>query len=56
MRRGTDKRSSDKLPVSAISEKSRSHAGGVFGGIGDRPNKQENVRSRDSGDRTLFGL
>ena len=31
MRRGTDKRSSDKLPVSAISQKSRSHANGVKG-------------------------
>ena len=53
MRRGTDRRSSGELPVSAISEKSRSHAGGVIRGIGDRPNKQENVRSRDSGNRAV---
>ena len=56
MRRGADKRSSDKLSVSAISQKSRSHAGGVIRGIGDRPNKQENVRFRESGDRAVFGL
>ena len=31
MRRGTDKRSSVELPVSAISQKSRSHANGVKG-------------------------
>ena len=56
MRRGADRRSSDKLSVSAISQKSRSHAGGVFRGIGGRPNKQENVRFRESGDRAVFGL
>ena len=49
-------RSSGELPISAISEKSRSHAGGVIRGIGDRPNKQENVRFRESGDRAVFGL
>ena len=48
--------SSGELPISAISEKSRSHAGGVIRGIGDRPNKQENVRFRESGDRAVFGL
>ncbi len=53
MLRGTDKRSSGELPVSAISEKSRSHANGVFRGIGMLPNKQQNVRSRESGDRTV---
>ena len=53
MPRGTDKRSSDELPVSAISQKSRSHAGGVIRGIGERPNKQQTVRSRASGDRAV---
>ena len=53
MRKGTDKRSSGDLPVSAISEKSRSHAGGVIRGIGERPNKQQTVRSRGSGDRAV---
>ena len=53
MRRGADKRSSDKLPVSTISQKSRSHANGVFRGIGMLPNKQQNVRSRSCGDRTF---
>ena len=53
MRRGTDKRSSGELPVSAISQKSRSHANGVFRGIGERPNKQQTVRLRASGDRAV---
>ena len=53
MRRRADKRSSGELPVSAISQKSRSHAKGVFSGIGMLPNKQQNVRSRESGDRTV---
>ena len=33
-------RSSGELPEQAISQKSRSHANGVFRGIGERPNKQ----------------
>lgn len=41
MHRKADKRSSDKLPVSAISQKSRSHANGVFKGFGTFPNKQQ---------------
>ena len=53
MRRGTDKRSSGELPVSVISQKSRSHANGVFRGIGERPNKQQTVRHRASGDRAV---
>ena len=53
MRRGTDRRSSGELPVSAISQKSRSHAGGVFRGFGMPPNKQKTVRSRASGDRAV---
>ncbi len=42
MRRGTDKRGCVEKPVSAISEKSCSHAGGVFRGIGEGPNKRAN--------------
>jgi len=53
MRRGADKRSSDKLPVSTISQKSRSHANGVFKGFGTFPNKQQTVWSRASGDRAV---
>ena len=48
----TDKRSSVELPVSAISEKSRSHANGVFRGFGIHPNKRANrplPRKRRSG-------
>ncbi len=54
MRRRTDKQSSGELPYQAISQKSRSHAEGVIRGIGDRPNKQETVRSRASGDRMVW--
>ena len=53
MRRGTDKRSSDKLPVSAISQKSRSHANGVFRGLGNAPTSKHTVRFRESGDRAV---
>jgi len=53
MRRGTDKRGCVEKPVSAISEKSCSHANGVFRGDGERPNKQKTVRSRASGDRAV---
>ena len=53
MRRRANKRSSGELPVSAISQKSRSHANGVFRGIGMLPNKQQNVRSHGCGDRTF---
>ena len=53
MCRGTDKRGSVELPVSAISEKSRSHANGVLQGFGERPNKQKTVRPRESGDRAV---
>ena len=53
MRRGADKRSSDKLSVSAISQKSRSHANGVFRGFGMTSNKQKTVRSHGSGDRAV---
>ena len=49
-------RSSGELPVSAISQKSRSHANGVFRGLGILPNKQQTVRSRESGDRTVWSL
>ncbi len=92
MRREKRKRSSGKKPVKAISQKSRSRAGGANGvpaqiqrgdlrgerrssemrelsalagsegygacddgGIGGRPNKQENVLSRASGVRAFFG-
>lgn len=41
MRRGADKRSSDKLSVSAISQKSRSHAGGVIRGLGTAPTSKK---------------
>ena len=44
MRRKKKRRISGKLSVIAIWFKSRSHAGGVFRGIGALPNKQENVR------------
>ena len=53
MRRGTGKRSSVELPILAISQKSRSHAGGVFRGFGMPPNKQQTVRLRASGDRAV---
>ena len=48
------KRCSGELSEQAISEKSRSHANGVFRGIGERPNKQETARRRESGDRAVF--
>ena len=41
MLRKKKRRSSGKLSVIAIWNKSRSYAGGVFCGIGDLPNKQE---------------
>ncbi len=46
-------RSSGKLPEQAISQKSRSHANGVFRGIGERPNKQKTVLPRESGSRAV---
>ena len=52
MRPKKKKMSSGKLPISAISQKSRSCAKGVFRGIGERPNKQSNrpaPRKRRSG-------
>ena len=50
------RRSSGKLSAIVIWNKSRSCAGGVFRGIGDLPNKQENVRFRRSGNWTVFAL
>ena len=47
------KRNSGKLPVSAIWNKSRSYANGVFRGLGMLPNKQQTVRRRESGDRAF---
>ena len=46
-------RSSGELPEQAISQKSRSHANGVFRGIGERPNKQKTVRPRENGCRAV---
>lgn len=43
MRRGTDRRSSGELPVSAISQKSRSHAKptACSGGLGNAPTSRK---------------
>lgn len=49
-------RSSGEKPKQAISQKSRSHANGVFRGIGDAPNKQKTARHRASGSRTVSSL
>jgi hypothetical protein len=49
-------RSSAELLTKAISQKSRSHANGVFRGIGDYPNKQETVRLRESGSRFVLRM
>lgn len=48
MLRKEKRRSSGKLSVIAIWFKSRSHAGGVFRGIGDLPNKQEKSDSAEA--------
>lgn len=48
MLRKKKRRSSGKLSIIAIWFKSRSHTEGVFRGIGDLPNKQENVRFREA--------
>ena len=37
------------MPKTAIPQESRSHATGVFKGLGDLPNKQKNVDFRSSG-------
>ena len=41
--------SNSKLPISAISAKSRSCAKGAFKGFGEFPNKQQNADFRVSG-------
>ena len=50
------KRRSCEKPVSAISQKSRSHSGGVFKGFGIFPNKPKTVRPRESGSRAVWSL
>ncbi len=47
------KRCSGELSEQAISEKSRSHANGVFRGFGKHPNKQKTVRPRENGCRAV---
>ena len=56
MRRGTDKRSSVELPVSAISQKSRSHANGVKGAPAQAQRSGLRGERRSSGMSELSAL